>query len=363
MSANRASVLRFLSWRHWGLLRYNSIFQNIGLFFYIALQRRWFAWSFLRDVGLFLLLSLAGTAYGYLVNDWADLDLDRRAGKRNVFLKVGRGKGLVVVGVALALVLALAAVFWDRYGFLPLFGVWWFLATFYSVPPVRLKERGLLGLAATILAQQPLPAAMAFAALGDLVSWGAALFLAYITLRGICSDVGHQMRDRERDAQAGARTFAVRHGHRVIARIYGVSLEVETLLLGAVLVLLVLDLPTVEVAGRSLPPALPLLAAYLALLPFVVGRALIRLERGEWVDPYDESPEGPPRDLLHLIHQPFPTVVLPLYLAIWLACSYWPNILFVLGLAGLYGLYDPRRWAGSWPVRMLSALLRRGKGV
>ncbi|HEY75283.1 MAG TPA: UbiA family prenyltransferase [Thermoflexia bacterium] len=363
MSASRAGVLRFLSWRHWGLLRYNSIFQNAALFFYIALERRWFAWSFLRDVGLFLLLSLAGTAYGYLVNDWADLDLDRRAGKRNVFLKVGRGRGLVVVGVALALVLALAVPFRARPGFLPLLGAWWFFATFYSVPPVRLKERGLLGLAATILAQQPLPAAMAFAALGDPVSWGAVLFLAYITMRGICSDVGHQMRDRERDVQAGARTFAARYGHRAIARIYGISLELETLLLGAVLALLVFDLPTVEVAGWSLPPALPLLMAYLALLPFVVGRAWVRLERGEWVDPYDESPEGPPRDLLHLVHQPFPTVVLPLYLAVWLACSYWPNVLFVLGLAGLYGLYDPRRWAGSWPVRVLSAWFGQRKGA
>ena len=201
---------------------------------------------------------------------------------------------------------------------------------------------------------------MGFAALGHLFTWGAAAFLTYITLRGICSDVGHQMRDRERDAAAGAQTFAVRHGHRTIARIYGISLELEAVLLGAVLVVLVIDLPTLRVGGGSISPAWPLLLGYLALLPFTLGRAWARLARGEWVDPYDESPEGPPRDLLHLIHQPFPTVLLPLYLAVWLTVLYWPNVLFLIGLVLLYGLYDPRRWAASWPVQALRAVMRRG---
>lgn len=353
-------LLNFLSWRHWGLLRYNSIFQNVALFFYVALARRWFGLDFLRDVGLFLLLSLAGTAYGYLVNDWADLDLDRRAGKRNVFSGMGRAKGVSVLAVVLALVVALGLPFVHRPGFLPLWGAWWLLATFYSLPPVRLKERGGLGLAATILAQQPLPAAMAFAALGHLFTLGALAFITYIALRGICSDVGHQMRDREKDAVAGARTFAVRHGHRAIARIYGISLELETLLLGAVLAVLLADLPLVPIGKWSISPVWPLVVGYLTLLPFTLGRAWLRLERGEWVDPYDESPEGPPRDLLHLIHHPFPTVLLPLYLGVWLTLCYWPNFVFVVGLALLYGLYDPRRWAGTWPVRALRSVVKRG---
>jgi hypothetical protein len=85
------------------------------------------------------------------------------------------------------------------------------------------------------------------------------------------------------------------------------------------------------------------------------------LERGAWVDPYDESLAGPPRDLLHLIHHPFPTVLLPLYLALWLTVAYWPNIIFVVGLVLMHRLYDPRRWAGAWPVRaMLTRLSRRG---
>jgi hypothetical protein len=178
-------------------------------------------------------------------------------------------------------------------------------------------------------------------------------------MRGISSDVGHQMRDRARDESAGAQTFAVRTGHATIARLYGVSLELEKLLLGAVMVVLLRDLPTLLVGSWQIAPAWPLALIYLALLPLTLGRAWIGLSHGKWIDPYDESPEGPPRDLLHLIHQPLPVVIMPLYLALWLTLAYWLNGVFVLGLAVLYQLFDPARWASSWPVRWVRSRFER----
>jgi len=348
-------LLTFITWRSWGLIRYNSVWQNVAALFYVGLARRWFGLDYIRDVLLFLVFSLTGTAFGYLINDFADVELDRRAGKPNVFHEISRARAALVVAAAFGIMVACGWPFIRRPGFLPLWVAWALAATLYSLPPVRLKERGAIGLAATIVAQQPLPAAMAFAALGYLREWGALAFVAYITLRGVSSDVGHQMRDRERDEAAGATTFAVRHGHRAIARIYALSLELETLLLGAVLAVLMVDAPPLRLARWMVAPAWPLLIAYLILLPLTVGRAWVRLARGEWVDPYDESPTGPPRDLLHLIHHPFPTVLFPLYLAVWLTVYYWPNVVFIVGLFFLYGLHDPNRWAGTWPVRMLRA--------
>lgn len=356
-------LVRLLAWRHWGLIRYNSVWQNVAALFYVGLARLWFGLDYVRDVGVFLVLSMTLTAYGYLINDLADVELDRRAGKPNAFHGMNRTKAALVMAVVFGVMVVCGLPFARRPDFLPLWIVQTLAATFYSLPPVRLKERGALGLVATIAAQQPLPAAMAFAALGHLRTWGALAFIAYITLRGICSDVGHQVRDRERDAATGARTFAVRRGHGVVARIYGISLELEVLLLGAVLIALMVDVPPVHVGDWSVALAWPLLIAYLALLPFTLGRAWVRLGRGEWVDPYDESPEGPPRDLLHLIHHPFPTVILPLYLAVWLTVHYWPNVVFVVGLVLLYRLYDLGRWAGAWPVQTLLTWLGRRDGV
>lgn len=354
-------LLKIFAWRSWGLIRYNSTWQNVAALFYVGLARQWLSLDFIWNVLLFLLFSLTGTAYGYLVNDLADVELDRRAGKPNAFHGASRAqRGLVMAAVS-GMMLVCGLPFVRQPDFLPLWVAWALAATFYSLPPLRLKERGALGLVATIAAQQPLPAAMSFAALGHLRTGGALVFVAYITLRGVSSDVGHQMRDRARDEAAGADTFAVRRGHAAIARLYGLSLELETLLLGAVLVVLMADLPPLHLGSWSVALAWPPLVAYLGLLPLTIGRAWRRLERGEWVDPYDESPQGPPRDLLHLVHHPFPTVLLPLYLASWLTVYYWPNVVFVIGLALLYGLYDPARWTRTWPVRALLGLLENVK--
>ncbi len=366
-SAERMALLpkiwSILAWRSGGLIRYNSVWQNVALLFYVGLARQAFTATYLRDVLLFLLFSLGGTAYGYLVNDLADVELDRRAGKPNVFHKLSRKRAELIVALVLGLVMLCGTPFARQPGFIPLFLIWALAATFYSLPPIRLKERGGVGLATTILAQQPLPALLALAALGYLTAWGAWVFVAYITLRGISSDAGHQMRDRAHDAAAGATTFAVRRGEAAIARLYGLSLELETLLLGGVLIVLLLDLPPVDLGEWIIAPAWPLLLVYLALLPFTLGRAWMRLARGEWVDPYDESPAGPPRDRLHLIHHLFPSVILPFYLAIWLAILYWPNAIFIAGLAVIYRLYDPARWAGSWPIRAAVAQLEKFLGT
>jgi len=342
------NLLQYLSWRSWGLIRYNSIWQNIALLFYIGLTDDRLDLSYIRDVVLFLLLSLTGTAYGYLVNDLADVELDRRAGKANVFHQSSRLQITGVMSFSVILLALLGLTFVRRPGFVPLWTAWFLATTFYSMPPARLKERGGLGLATTILAQQPLPATMAVAALGARWSWSTWLFILYITLRGICSDVGHQMRDRVRDKAAGAHTFAVVQGHAVIARLYGIGLELEAVMLGALLITLTVELPGVVINGWSISPLWPILALYALLFATTISRAWRQLNRGAWVDPYDESPEGPPRDLLHFLHMTFPTVLLPLFIALWQTLRYWPNVIFLLGLVFMYRLYDPRRWRKAW---------------
>jgi 4-hydroxybenzoate polyprenyltransferase len=350
-------LLHYLSWRGWGLIRYNATWQNVWLLFYLGLIGRPLNLGYIRDVGLFLAFSLTGTAYGYLVNDLADRELDRRAGKPNAFHQSSRGQ-IVAVMTGIVLLMTLLGIPFARHpGFILLWGAWILATTVYSLPPLRLKERGVWGLATTIIAQQTLPAAMALAALGAPLWWSALLLLLYITLRGICSDVGHQMRDRARDRSAGARTFAVIRGPRAIARLYGLSLELEALVFGAVLVALAMTLPRMNITDRRLSPLWPLLVLYLPLLVVTFGRAWRRLDRGDRVDPYDEAPEGPPRDLLHFLHQTFPTVLLPLYLSLWLTWDYWPTVVFVMGLLILYQVYDPRRWRKAWSALTRSKTL------
>jgi 4-hydroxybenzoate polyprenyltransferase len=347
-------ILKFISWRDWGIIRYNSVFQNAAAFFYLALAYRDFSLSYIGRVLLFGLFSLLGTGYGYLINDFADRELDRLHGKRNAFHGVNT---TVAVDVLILVLLVSVAVGWPfvrRPWFAVIWGVWVCVATFYSMPPLRLKERGVWGLAATVAAQQTLPAALVFAAFGRLCTWGALAFVVYATARGLSSDAGHQWRDWERDSSTGTRTFAVRRGYETTSRLYALSLEIEIIILGVVLLVMLCYPPGVPVPGLGLRIGLawPLVAFYVPLWAITAGRAWRGLSRGKMPDPYDESRQGPERDLLHLIHQSFPVVFVPLYLAGWMTVFYWPNLFFIVAMVLLYGLYSPRRWASSWPLRL-----------
>lgn len=354
-------LIALFSQRNWGILRYNSIWQNIAGLFYVALSERLFNLAFIGQVGLFVLFSTIMTGHGYLVNDLADIELDRRHGKPNAFQSTRRGKAALMVLAVLAVGSLFGLPFLSRPWFAPLWLSWALAATFYSLPPLRLKERGALGLAATVAAQQTLPTALLFAAFGQPVSWGALVFVGFATARGLSSDVGHQMRDWAHDAATGTGTFAVRHGYRIVQAVYAASLEIERLALGAVMALLLLKLPpaTLPLVGWRVAPAWPLVLLYLPLYALTIGHSWRALRQGHLAtsDPYDEARQARVRDALHVIHHPLPSVLTPLYLAGWMTLLYWPNAIFVLILGLLYGLYSPRRWATTWPIRPLLACI------
>lgn len=342
-----------LAWRHWGILRYNSIWQNITVLFYLSLTNRLFSLAFIGQAGLFMLFSTMMTAYGYLINDLADVKLDQRHGKPNVFQGMSQGWAVLVPPMALVSGLLLALPFLDRSWFLPLWLVWILAATSYSLPPLRFKDRGAIGLVATIAAQQTLPTALMFAAWGKLVRWEALIFILFATIRGISSDVSHQMRDWSNDAGTSTSTFAVRHGYDTVQTVYAINLELERLALGLVVALLLVNLPPIVLPLIDLQVTLawPLALVYGPLFILMVGCSWRARRQGHLAlqDPYNLDRQTRVRDTLQMIHHSLPSVLMPLYLAAWMTLLYWPNMIFVLILFLLHGLYLPQRWA--IPVR------------
>lgn len=160
--------------------------------------------------------SICGVAsYGHVINDAFDIVADLRAGKKNF-----------MVGYS-PLAQWLMALFCIAIGFLPLLllenpgppaavlALNYLLPTIYSIPPVRTKERGVLGVlcdtsgvhavptlffATCFLANQP----------ANNAAWvfsGLAFLWAFVFgLKGILI---HQLLDRETDAAAGVTTFGV----------------------------------------------------------------------------------------------------------------------------------------------------------
>jgi 1,4-dihydroxy-2-naphthoate octaprenyltransferase len=176
-------------------------------------------------------MTIAGiSGLAYWINDLADREVDARAGKPNLFLRLSPP---IVLGLAIALV-ALAIVPWisilpltARTAGLLALELALFLA--YSVPPIRLKDRGGFGAIADALYAHVNPALLAaftFAAFGGLPegrlfpfvvvlgSWQLALGLRNILL--------HQLLDLEHDRAAGTRTWVARlgagRGERILRR-------------------------------------------------------------------------------------------------------------------------------------------------
>jgi 4-hydroxybenzoate polyprenyltransferase len=94
------------------------------------------------------------------------------------------------------------------------------LAALYSLPPVRLKERFVLGWGASALAQRTLPLVIIFEALKgwDVVAVGLIVLSTLIGLRSI---VVHQLRDRDNDRRSGVLTVATAENpQRLVAMLH-----------------------------------------------------------------------------------------------------------------------------------------------
>lgn len=164
----------------------------------------------LRTAAVILFTCLCG-GFGYVVNDYADRECDRLAGKplrmpalaEPTILFVSAALAAAAAGV-LALVATSMAAAAAGIGTLV-------LAALYSLRPVRLKERGAAALWAAAAAQRTLPTLLAFAAFGSLgaVAWSFAAVAQGAGVRGM---LVHQVADKVNDRRSGVATFVTLAG-------------------------------------------------------------------------------------------------------------------------------------------------------
>jgi 4-hydroxybenzoate polyprenyltransferase len=192
------------------------------------------------------LFGIAGL--GYLINDWADIKSDLKAGKSN---KVGELK----IGVRL-LILTLLCVF----SFLPwlvlpmneyswaLIGLEIILFLFYSLPPFRLKEKGFLGIITDTMYAYIVPSILASLTFYlivpetdfDLLSYLLVLSI-WLTMVGIRGILFHQIQDHDNDKNAGVKTFVTRKGIPLAEQLVRSLLPIEIILFTGFFVFVIED--------------------------------------------------------------------------------------------------------------------------
>jgi 4-hydroxybenzoate polyprenyltransferase len=228
---------------------------------------------------------IGAASFGYCVNDVADRSSDARAGKPNRAAQVPTAKWAALMLLSAAGSIALSFI-WAADVAGPILVITSLIsAAAYSLPPVRLKERGIAGILAGAASQWVLPAlAMASQQPGGWMrprAWAVAVLGLAIGMRWMAV---HQMQDAIYDRRADVATFASQGGQ--VDRVLLATFCCELLLLpitlttyaaGVALALLVLH----EIVVQRLRPPLsvrlsgyddaPLSEYYFLLLPVALA--------------------------------------------------------------------------------------------
>ena len=202
---------------------------------------------------------LAG--FGYAINSYADLEDDVLAGKPNAFSRMSAGVATATIASVsgVTIVGSVAAASWfdsARLAFLIVVNV--SLAAAYSLRPIRCKERGMVGVAVSAVAQRTLPALIVFDAF-DIANTVTAALLLLSTVVGVRYILVHQIKDYDADVGAGVHTMTTSMGlpaaETLLRRIV---FPAELLSLAATLALMGREQPAVLFAfGIFLVLALP----------------------------------------------------------------------------------------------------------
>lgn len=163
--------------------------------------------------GVLLVTGGAVGAWGHVLNDTFDIAADRRAGRSNRMAGLRPASRALLAGGLLVVAFAPAPVLGYGRTATLLLGLEVLLPALYSMPPVRLKERGAAGLLADAGAAHAVPALIVMTAFAHAA--GAAedptLLLVvgvWSLLLGLDGILWHQRLDRDSDLRAGSRTFA-----------------------------------------------------------------------------------------------------------------------------------------------------------
>ncbi len=205
------AISRIVRTRDWW---YGRIPQPLAVAYAIVLLQGIAPLQAVGAVALLLVCLISLSVYGYLLNDAFDIKIDRLAGKPNAMAGRTPWQRLFII---VSLLIA---------GFLP-----WLLAdlgaaalmvlvanyviaTIYSAPPLRLKERGIWGPITDALGENAVPvlfAATMFAHLSGLPHRSSLLLTAAATvwwfLNGLRAIFVHQISEHEIDLQSGVHTF------------------------------------------------------------------------------------------------------------------------------------------------------------
>ncbi|OPZ97717.1 MAG: prenyltransferase [Bacteroidetes bacterium ADurb.Bin408] len=171
---------------------------------------------------VFFLAVIGIASLGHFINDWADIEEDRRSGKQNYVAGLSH-KQRIISGILLTLFcLAPWLYLKTDVQIIALLCLQLLLYIVYSVRPFRLKNRHISGIVADTLYGHVIPALVVLAVFSyygsfmQLFSFNnlfAFILITWLFCKGMRNIILHQLDDRKKDRMAGINTFVTRFGN------------------------------------------------------------------------------------------------------------------------------------------------------
>ena len=160
-----------------------------------------------------LLAIISGAIYVSVINDLTDIKEDAIAGKNNRMAGISPDRRLTILLISIIIGLFFGYKFYPDILSIYLFCSAYLVFSLYSLPPVRLKKRGIWGVFCDAMGAHLFPALLIITHL-TFVLGGKLSYIFLITtgiwafcygLRGI---LWHQFHDRDNDIKSNTNTFA-----------------------------------------------------------------------------------------------------------------------------------------------------------
>jgi glycosyltransferase involved in cell wall biosynthesis len=191
----------------------------LAVLYLAALQYQLEAQDFVIALIPAILTILGIGMFTYCVNDWVDLPTDRLLNKKNMFLQLSAPKQVILVLFSLVA----ATVPWM---YLPksaltfyLLGLQFLLILAYSLPPIRLKTKGVFGVVADAAYAYATPSLLAFHTFSLFAfhhpnEMGLSFLLLFLwqLFAGLYNVSIHQLEDYTNDRTSKTYTWAIRLG-------------------------------------------------------------------------------------------------------------------------------------------------------
>jgi len=184
-----------------------------------------FLWKILvliASLGLYIV-------YMFLINDYFDITADKIAGKKREIHDMAKVQvvGLIVLIFLSSYIVTLLLIGQTLYTLI--YVTAYFLATFYSAPPLRFKGRGILGMVSNVLIEKALPVLLVVSFF-QYFYLDALILLVLVSVWEIELILIHQYDDYEADLKAQVKSYVVEIGLKKTLRVLGPLQSLWTLL-------------------------------------------------------------------------------------------------------------------------------------